>query len=213
MTIKLQASTRLRATAQQTEITAAAVSDATKEKLLNSILKKGKLAKAGFTLDDLTLSGTDEDALRTALNKLGWVKKWKTGAIVGLSREDNTWPLVMTKDGQEITVEVHDQDTTKKSVMRKDVASYKALIRETAELLGAKVRKWGVNDDKRGAYAEVKNGAKVPPRVATKAMKAAGYKMPKVEGNNLMFKKDHAKIVLQYSEDKMTLERMGVFVL
>lgn len=214
MTIKLQAAARLRATSEDAiEVDAAAVPDATKEKLLTQIFKKGRLGKAGFKFANLTITGDDEDALRTALNKMGWVKKWKSGAIVGLSLADNTWPLVMTKNGDTLTVQVHNQDTTKKSVMRKDVASYKALIKETAELLGAKVRKWGVTEDKRGAYAEVKNGAKIPPRTATKAMQAAGYKKPMVEDNNLTFKKEHAKIVLQYSEDKMTLERMGVFVI
>lgn len=198
MTIKLEASTRLKATS----IEAAAVPTATRIKLLKELFKNAKLKRFGLANDGEAITGADIDmpkkkAIGQALAELGWNTKWRRG----VSREDGTWPLIIKTDKYgAIQIEVFNQDNVDKNVAKEAVKDYKAIVKEVAKTIGAKTTDMKRSPGRTGAGVAVTNGDQITPRAATKALMKVGYKKPKVKGNQLHFAKDHATVVLEYRD-------------
>lgn len=198
MTIKLEASTRLKATS----VEAAAVPTATRIKLLKELFKNAKLKRFGLANDGEAITGADIDmpkkkAIGQALAELGWNTKWRRG----VSREDGTWPLIIKTDKYgAIQIEVFNQDNVDKNVAKEAVKDYKAIVKEVAQALGVKTNEMKRSPGRTGAGAAVTNGKDIFQETATKAMKKAGYGKPRVAGDQLIFKKDHASVVLDFGQ-------------
>lgn len=202
--MKIEATTRLK-------VTAAAVPTKDKIKLLKEIFKNAELKKLGLKLDatpdDPAIFGTqltraDKIKIGQALAKLGW----DTKARKGVSRADGTWPLIMdTISPGDLEIKVGNFDTVDKNQRKQDVKDYKSIVGEVADIIGAKTTGLKRNPSKTGAGTEVKNGDKISPQTATKALMKSGYKKPKVVGDYLQFAKDHATVILEYNEDHTKL--------
>lgn len=198
MTIKLEASIRLKATS----VEAAAVPTATRIKLLKELFKNAGLKKLGLVNQGEALTGEGFDkakklAVGKKLAELGWNTKWRRG----VSREDGTWPLIMTTDKEgNLQIEVFNQDNVDKNVAKEAVKDYKAIVKEVAKTIGAKTTDMKRSPGRTGAGVSVTNGDQITPQAATKALMNVGYKKPKVKGNQLHFAKDHATVILEYRD-------------
>lgn len=197
--MKLEASNRLKATAV---VEAAAVPTKDRIKLLKEIFKNAGLKKLGLTNQGEALTGQGFDnakklAVGKKLAELGWDTKWRKG----VSRADGTWPIVMQTDKEgNLQIEVFNQDHVDRQVAKDAVKDYKAIVKEVAKAIGAKISEMKRSPGRTGAGASVTNGDQITPQAATKALMKLGYKKPKVKGNQLHFAKDHATVILEYRD-------------
>lgn len=199
----------------KSRLTAAPVPNATQSKLMEEIFKRANLKsfgmylKAGEIRSDGLISKKNADDVIAAIKKLGFSKPWKGfGSYKGLVRKDGTWPIGYYLDLDEgefyLSIEPYNYDTIDPDDKRRSKASFKAVVKEVASVLGVKAYNFDTIELGSRASVEANN---VRPADASKLMRA--YGKPKIVGNQLLFKKDYGILVLTFSRETSSLRSIS----
>lgn len=213
--IKLEAKSRL--------VTSAPITDEVGKRFRTDLFKTANLAKFGFVNGSpiktkALITMAQLQAAIAAIKKAGFTKSWTPerghyGAnAIGLATKDGKWPIIVQipqrieKDGQtmcKVWIRNGYYDTLdQKADNKASKASYKAVIQETAKLLGVRIAEFVSSTEGRWVIGEVHETTNLDIKEAEAKLKPLYGKPVKTEpGRRLYFKKDYGTVSVNFAKD------------
>lgn len=213
--MKIEAKARL--------ITSAPITPKVGKQFCTALFKHANLAKFGFVNGSPIKTKTpipeaQLQAAIAAIKKAGFTKSWVPergyyGAnAIGLATKDGKWPIIVQipqrieKNGQslcKVWIRNGNYDTLdQKADNKASTAAYKAVIQETAKLLGVKIAKFVSGTEGRWVIGEVHEKTNLNIKEAEAKLKPLYGKPVKTEpGKWLEFKKDYGTVSVNFAKD------------